>query len=470
MSSIMIATVPVHGHVTPMLAVARHFVERGDRVRFLTGTRFAGVVEGTGAEHVPLPAEADFDDRQDWDLTFPERARLKGAQAIAFDIEHVFVRPGRPQYDAVTRAHAAEPADVILTDPTFAGGAFLLGDPLGVRPPLIMCGVVPLMISSRDTAPYGMGLTPIPGPIGRIRNAALAKTAAKLLQPVSTIADTMFAELHGRPVPFPILDWPRAAEAIVQFTVPEFEYPRSDAPSTLHFAGAISATGSTPPVPEWWDELDGSRPVVHVTQGTFANRNYRQIIAPTLEGLDGEDVLVVVATGGRPVDTLPPLPANARAAEFLPYDQLLPRTAVFVTNSGYGGVQYALRYGVPIVATSGHEDKPEVAARVAWSGVGRRLTTETPTPAAVRRAVRAVLGDRRYRAAAERIADRMATAGGLQLLSDTVDELIAHAAHPGSACDTAERSDHVADRRPVEARGNKTTGMTAPPENPRGPA
>ena len=43
---------------------------------------------------------------------------------------------------------------------------------------------------------------------------------------------------------------------------------------------------------------------------------------------------------------------------------------MFVTNGGYGGVQYALRYGVPIVATGGKEDKPEVGGRVVV--VGRR--------------------------------------------------------------------------------------------------
>ena len=69
-------------------------------------------------------------------------------------------------------AHAAEPADALLTDPAFAGGAFLLGHPLGERPPLVVCGVIPLMIASRDTAPYGMGLTPLRGPLGRLRNAA----------------------------------------------------------------------------------------------------------------------------------------------------------------------------------------------------------------------------------------------------------------------------------------------------------
>ena len=420
MLSIIIATVPIHGHVIPLLTVARHFVDRGDRVRFITGSRFAPVLEATGAEHLPLPADADFDDRRDWDQIFPERAALKGSKAIAFDIENIFVRPGRAQYDAVMAAHSAAPADVVLTDPAFAGGAFLLGHPVSSRPPLVMCGVLPLMISSRDTAPYGMGLVPIRGPVGRVRNRVLAGAAEKIFLPVTRIADQMFDDLHGRPVPFPILDWPRFAEAIVQFTVPGFEYPRSDGPANLHFAGPISASGSQAPHPSWWPDLDGSRPIVHVTQGTIANRDYRQIIAPTLNALRDDDVLVVVATGGRPLDTLPELPDNARAAEFLPYDELLPRTDVFVTNSGYGGVQYALRYGVPIVATSGHEDKPEVAARVAWSGAGRRLNTERPSPAAVRRAVHAVLRDGRYRAAAHRLAEQMETAGGLPQLARIV--------------------------------------------------
>ncbi len=65
MSSIIIASVPIHGHVTPLLAVARHLVARGDRVRFITGARFAEAVAATGATHVPLPGDADFDDRED---------------------------------------------------------------------------------------------------------------------------------------------------------------------------------------------------------------------------------------------------------------------------------------------------------------------------------------------------------------------------------------------------------------------
>jgi UDP:flavonoid glycosyltransferase YjiC (YdhE family) len=428
MSSILIAAMPIHGHVTPLLAAARHFVARGDRVRFLTGARFADVVAATGAEHLPLPPEIDFDDRQDWNRTFPARAELKGTKAIAHDIEHIFVRPGRAQHDAVMAAHAAEPVDALLAEPSFIGGAFLLGHPVGVRPPIVMCGICPLPISSRDTAPFGMGLTPLRGPLGRLRNAALARLTDKVVfAATGRIADQTFHRLHGRPIPFAVLDWPRHAEAIVQFTVPEFEYPRSDAPDSLHFAGPISASGSRAPLPPWWPELDGSRPVVHVTQGTIGNSDFGQLAGPALEGLAGEDVLVAVATGGRPVASLPPLPANARAAEFLPYDDLLPKTDVYVTNGGYGGVQYALRHGVPIVAAGRHEDKPEVIARVAWSGVGRRIRTDSPSPAAVRRAVRAVLRDPRYRRAARGMADRMATSRGTDQLAEVVDALIAEA-------------------------------------------
>jgi MGT family glycosyltransferase len=423
MSSIIIASVPIHGHVTPLLAIAAQLVDRGDDVRFITGRHFADRVRATGASFIPLLPEADYDVQTLLD-GLPERAKLKGATAIAFDIDHIFARPARAQYETVIAAIDAHPADALLADPVFAGAAFMLEHPRATRPAVVMCGVLPLSIVSHDTAPFGMGLRPA-RVFNRQRNAALAALNRRVMrQPIQTTND-LHREVHGTDLPFALQDWSRHAEAIVQLSVAAFEYPLSDAPPQLHFAGPLSATGSQAPLPEWWSDLDGSRPVVHVTQGTVANLDYEELIAPTLRALAGEDVLVVLATGGRPLDTLPPLPANARAATFLPYDHLLPRTSVFVTNGGYGGVQYALRYGVPIVATGGKEDKPEVGARIAWSGVGRRIRTDHPTPRALRRAVRTVLEDPRYRQASQRIAADMANAPGFSGLADVVDRVIA---------------------------------------------
>ena len=422
MSSIIIASVPIHGHVTPLLAVSRHLVARGDRVRFITGSRFAEAVTATGASHVPLPEDADFDDRDDLHERFPDRAGLHGPRAIAFDIEHIFVKPARPQHDAVMTAHAAEPADAVLADPAFAGGAFVLGHLGAKRPAVVVCGVLPLSLASRDTAPYGLGLPPARW-FNQTRNRALTALTRPIFRVPTRIADEMYRDLHGVALPYPVLDWAGHADAVVQFSVPAFEYPRSDAPPTLHFAGPISATGSQAPLPSWWPDLDSGRPVVHVTQGTIANKDFGQLVGPTLEALADDDVLVVVSSGGRPIDTLPPLPDNAHAAEYLPYDELLPRTDVFVTNGGYGGVQYALRYGVPIVATGGKEDKPEVGGRVTWSGVGRRIRKEQPSPRVLRRAIRRVLHEPRYRDASRRIAADMAVAPGLDGLTRIVDAL-----------------------------------------------
>ncbi len=422
MASIIIASVPIHGHVTPLLAVARQFVDRGDDVRFITGARFAEPVTRAGATHIPLPAEADYD-TESLVRTLSERAHLKGARAIAFDVENVFAKPSRAQYHAVLGAHRERAADAVLFDPGFYGAMFMSAHPRAARPALVMCGVLPLNLESRDVAPFGMGLAPA-RLLNHQRNAALGVLSRRVLAGANRTLNDYHRELHGMDLPASLPRIPRHADAIVQFTVEGFEYPRSDAPPHLHFVGPLSATGSQAPLSPWWDELDGSRPVVHVTQGTVANLDYEQLIAPTLSALATEDILVVVATGGRPVDTLPPLPANARAAEFLPYDELLPRTAVYVTNGGYGGVQYALRHGVPIVATGGKEDKPEVGARVAGSGVGRRIRSEHPSPGALRTAVLDVLNRPRYREASRRMAADLAAAPGFPGLAAVVDDLI----------------------------------------------
>ena len=93
--------------------------------------------------------------------------------------------------------------------------------------------------------------------------------------------------------------------------------------------------------------------------------------------------------------------------EYLPYDELLPRTAVYVTNGGYGGVQYALRYGVP---DRGHRRQGgQARGRRPGRMVGCRAADpdRTTDPAPLRRAILAVLDDPRYRRAGQRVAAEM---------------------------------------------------------------
>ncbi|UCR90167.1 glycosyltransferase [Mycetocola spongiae] len=415
MNSILICSTPVHGHVTPLLAVSRHLARQGHRVRFLTGHRYADAVRATGAEFLPLPAEADYDDR-DMNASFPGRVGKSGVAGIRWDVGNIFLNPAPAQIRAVDEAIAREPVDAILIENMFIGAVGLLARPRAERPAILSLGIIPLGVESVDTAPFGLGGLPRPGALGRMRNAALGVLTKKVIfGGVQRQAEKIMLDATGTKLDGFFMTGASRADAIVQFTVPGFEYPRSDLPKTVHFVGPMSrVTRSDAEVPEWWSELDGSRPVVHVSQGTIANADYDELIAPTMAALAADDVLVVVSTGGRALSTLPsPLPANVRAAEYLPFDRLLPLTDVYVSNGGYGGVHYALEHGVPLVVAGMTEDKAEVTARVQWSGVGVNLRTNRPTPEAVGAAVRRVLADPGYAARSRALGEDIAASSGL---------------------------------------------------------
>jgi UDP:flavonoid glycosyltransferase YjiC (YdhE family) len=397
MARFLIATMPITGHVGPGIPIARTLVERGHEVRWYTGSRFQAKVEATGARYVPMQAAYDFDDLA-INEAFPGRAALKDFAQLKFDLKRIFGDAALGQIEDLKVILQDYPADVILCDTGFAG-ARLLHDLGG--PPWAAFGITALTISSRDTAPFGLGILPNAGPVGHVRNRALNWLLDNaLFRDVNANFQRIRADLGLPPYKGGIYDSPISPFLYLQATIPEFEYPRSDLPPQVAFIGPfLPDAPATFTPPAWWDELlTSKRPVVHVTQGTSATDS-DQLIVPTLQALAGEDVLVVATTGGKPVESvnLHPLPANVRLERFIPYHHLMPHVTAMVTNGGYGGVQTALAHGVPLVVAGSTEDKPEIANRVAWSGTGLNLKTKTPTPDQVRVAVRRVLTEPRFR-------------------------------------------------------------------------
>ena len=291
--------------------------------------------------------------------------------------------------------------------------------------PIVVLGVIPLAHSSVDTAPFGLGLAPDASAIGRLRNRLLnGLVEGVLFRDVQRHWNATRQQLGLPPTGWWLNAGDRAT-VYLQPTVPSLEHPRRDLPRNVRFIGMIPADVPRDwSTPGFWHELDGARPVVHVTQGTIANAT-PVLIAPALQGLADEDVLVVVATGGRAEHELGlgSVPNNARIGTFLSYPELLPKTVVMVTNGGYGGVQMALASGVPIAVAGASEDKPEVAMRVAWSGAGLNLKTARPRPRDVRRAVRALLDEPRYRERAQALAREYASYDAIKLAVEIVEGL-----------------------------------------------
>jgi UDP:flavonoid glycosyltransferase YjiC (YdhE family) len=318
-----------------------------------------------------------------------------------FGLKHFFADLMADQAGGLRDILRGFPADVILTDSMFCGTLPLLLGPRHARPAILGIGISALALTSADTACFGTAQPPPTTAMARARNAMATKFMQQsMLGGVQKYFNETLARLGCAPLPMFLLDALGCLpDLYLQLTSQAFEYPRSDLPPTIRFVGPLLAPPAadfTPP--GWWGDLDGSRPVVLVTQGTLANEDLAQLVGPTLTGLAGEDVIAVATTGGPPVEAIPAaLPQNARAAVFLPYDRLLPKVDVLVTNGGYGSVNYALSLGVPLVVAGDSEEKPEIAARVAWTGAGINLGTGQPTPQQIRDAVRQVLTDPRYR-------------------------------------------------------------------------
>jgi UDP:flavonoid glycosyltransferase YjiC (YdhE family) len=153
--------------------------------------------------------------------------------------------------------------------------------------------------------------------------------------------------------------------------------------------------------------------------------NADNLLRPTIRGLVEEDVLVVATTGGQPLDGLAKgLPANVRLEQFIPHGCLLPFVDVMVTNGGYGGTQYALAHGIPLVAAGRSQEKPEVCARIAWAGVGIDLKTMSPSPNQVKDAVNTIMDDISFKNRAQAIKQDYAQHDAPRLAAELLEGLL----------------------------------------------
>ena len=77
-----------------------------------------------------------------------------------------------------------------------------------------------------------------------------------------------------------------------------------------------------------------------------------------------------------------------------------------------------------MVTAGESEDKPEVCARLQRTGASIDLGTAHPAPAAIRAAVRRVLDEPDFRAAANALAREAADAGGALGAADAIEAVL----------------------------------------------
>jgi len=401
---VLIASTAGLGHLNPLLAVANILIKHNHEVVVQTAPKLRSMVEAAGVSFTPEPPETNSS--TDAMAFFLELKQAKnpnpGLEMAAFDLEYFFAKKIGGQAAGLKQALQDFPADVIVADSLFFGTLPML---LGVReerPVIVHLGIQHLNLFSAKNTP------PQPGMSQKEQLAERERRKRVFHQPAKAGVDKVLAELGCDPLPCsPLESMSVLPDLYLQHGIESFQYSDDSSSSPpLYYIGLLPMPPGQPTLPTWWHELDRTKRLVLVTQGTIANRNFEQLIGPTLTGLaKEEDVIVLVSMGGQPIESiLTEIPANAYLASYLPYELIMPSVDLLVTNGGYGTVNLALAHGIPIVSAGMTEDKGEVSAHVQWAGVGIDLRTSQATAEDLRAAAREVLDNPMYSERAKELA------------------------------------------------------------------
>lgn len=422
---ILFANFPADGHFNPLTSLAVHLKQAGYDVRWYTSRSYAGKLRKLDIIHYPFIRALDVEGNN-FDRVFPERATKKTQLSkLNFDMIHAFILRGPEYFGDLQEIYESFPFDVLIADNAFTGIPFVKEK---MNIPVIAIGVLPLVETSKDLAPPGIGMTPSPGKLGRLKQDVLRFLADHILfgkpnRVMRKILDEFNIPHNGENV-FDL--GVTKSNLFLQSGTPGFEYKRSDLGENIRFIGALLPFKANKSISEWHDaRINLYDKVILVTQGTV-EKDASKIIEPTLEAFKDSNYLVVATTGGSQTDELrAKYPQNNFIIEdYIPFDDVMPYADMYITNGGYGGVMLGIEHGLPLVVAGIHEGKNEINARVGYFNLGINLKTERPTPEALKKAVENIFSNGVYRQNVEELAEEFTRYNSTKLVEGYVASLL----------------------------------------------
>lgn len=169
-----------------------------------------------------------------------------------------------------------------------------------------------------------------------------------------------------------------------------------------------------------WDWLDPGRRHVLVSLGTLNGAGGQRFFRTAIDALaDLEDELQAVLVAP-PLDQVPP---HIHVAGHIPQLALLPHMSAVVTHGAHNTVCEALAHGLPLVVAPIRDDQPIIAQQVTDAGAGVRVRYGRLRADELHGAIRAVLDDPRYAAAARRVQESFTAAGGAVTAAGHLEKL-----------------------------------------------
>ena len=397
-------TSPARGHLAPMMGPLLELKRRGAEVHVRTLVSGVENVRAAGIEAEPIAAAIEAVAHDDHEARVQLTSGARSFRTLRRRAKHEV-----PDFEA---ALAAVRPDLVLVDST-TFGAKAVAERNGLRwavsQPSFIEG------AAADGTPFGLGLRPMGGLVGPLRDRALGLVADHFDQHHRLPAVNAGRRAAGLPPLERAVEFHHRAPLTLYFTATPLDYPRRLPASVV------------PVGPSLWDaaadkavELPpGDGPLVLVgCSSEFQDDG--AIAAAALAGLRDRYRLVVTTAGVDPASLGDP--GDALVARYLPHVPIMREAAVVVCHGGMGITQKALAFGAPVCVVPWGRDQLDVAAHVVACGAGTRVGRRRLTAERLRAAVDEAL---QCRAGAARVKAGFEATGGIATAADRLEALAA---------------------------------------------
>lgn len=372
------------GNVPPLIAMGKHLLARGHRVRMVGTDTIAERARAAGIDFKPFRRAPSWTARPDHALE---------DEMDDFATHLLGPEMGEELLEAVD---ACDPGAVVID--CMAGGALSVAGHLALPTAVL----VHLRARFHYDAAGGSSVASLAA------KQALNRQRARMGLPPLDVQRSLWAQL-----------WPRAGKVFIA-SLPELEGPGDPLPDEFTYIGGVFDPDPDP-LPLEVVALIGREgpPLVVISLSTTYMHQEDQLAtaASSLEGLRG----VITVGSGITADDLVGY-GNVVVTRWAAHELLLPHADVVVTHAGHGTVIAALTAGAPLVCLPMGRDQHGNARQVARLGAGVCIEASA-NPIELRAAIDTVLHDGRYRAKAQQLAENARRLGGGARLAEQIESL-----------------------------------------------
>src|SRR5688572_3080043 len=414
---IVLNTFGSFGDVHPYLALGIELRARGHAVVVGTMEGYREMIEKIGLEFAPVRPQIQQPKEQDAEIINKIMDPRRGPRFLMEEVVYPAVR------DSYADLLAAVPgADLLVTHPAAPAGP-LVGRKLGL--PWISTVLAPMSFFSA----YDPPVPPFWQWLGKVR--VLGPTITKVLldlsksghkaKPVAELRKELGLSDFGNP----IFEGQHSPMLVLALFSRVFAQPQADWPPQTEMTGFCFYDGRHQTLMP--DELErflgaGPAPIVF-TLGSSAVWVARDFFSESIEAarrLGQRAILLVGDERNRPAT----VPDGMIAADYAPYESLLPRASVMVHHGGVGTTSQGLLAGVPTLIVPFAFDQSDNAEHARRLGTSRTVYRDKYRAARVAKELHELLTRPEYAQNAREVSQKLKQENGPARAADLIERVL----------------------------------------------